>query len=189
MRQSEIMKIINHSLRLLKTTRWKDAKKEDKQILLGLFAVIGGWYGFTRVDAGSQVRVQINGCWHEATVIDEGVGKRRISVILNEDASLALVKVPHSKVKPHQTSIDKGINDKLNFDDLCEAITFLHNQQQDRLALANEGAKEAGDPGAKVDQVSIADAMISEQVLFQMLLKVCSKLNWDKIDQKSNSFK
>jgi hypothetical protein len=25
--------------------------------------------------------------------------------------------------------MDKGINDKLNFDNLCEAITFLHQQQ------------------------------------------------------------
>jgi len=127
LRQHEIMKIINHSLQLLKTTRWSDAKKDDKQIVLGLFAVIGGWYGFARVDPGSKVRVQINGCWNEATVIDEGVGKRRVSVVLNDDTSLTLVKVPHSKVQPHQTSIDKGINDKLNFDDLCEAITFLHS--------------------------------------------------------------
>lgn len=103
------------------------------------------------------MRVQINGCWNEATVIDEGVGKRRVSVILNEDASLALVKVPHSKVKPYQTSIDKGINDKLNFDDLCEAITFLHSQQQERLSAANDETEA---------EVSIADAMISEQVLF-----------------------
>jgi len=156
--------------------------------VLGLFAVIGGWYGFARVDPGSKVRVQINGCWNEATVIDEGVGKRRVSVVLNDDTSLTLVKVPHSKVQPHQTSIDKGINDKLNFDDLCEAITFLHSQQQERLLATKEDGKQEGDPAAKSDQVSIADAMISEQVLFQMLLKVCSKLNWDNIDHKSNSF-
>lgn len=30
--------------------------------------------------------------------------------------------------------------------------------------------------------------MVSESVLFQMLLKVCSKLNWSKIDQSSKSF-
>lgn len=47
-------------------------------------------------------------------------------MILNEDASLALVKVPHAKIKPQQTTMDKGINDRLNFDDLCEAVTFLH---------------------------------------------------------------
>lgn len=94
------MKIISHSLQILKTQRWRDVKADDKEIILGLFIVIGGWYGFTRVTAGSQVQVQINGCWNEATVIDEGVGKRRVSVILNEDASLALVKVPHTKIKP-----------------------------------------------------------------------------------------
>jgi hypothetical protein len=30
--------------------------------------------------------------------------------------------------------------------------------------------------------------MRSEDVLFQMLLKVCSQLNWNKIDQQSQSF-
>lgn len=73
---------------------------DDKLIILGLFTVIGGWYGFTRVTAGARVQAQINGCWNEATVIDEGVGKRRVSVILNDDASLSLVKVPHNKIKP-----------------------------------------------------------------------------------------
>jgi hypothetical protein len=37
----------------------------------------------------------MDGGWSEATVIDEGIGKRRVSVILNEDATLTLVKVPH----------------------------------------------------------------------------------------------
>jgi hypothetical protein len=36
--------------------------------------------------------------------------------------------------------------------------------------------------------MSIAEAMVSESVLFQMLLKVCSKLDWSKIDQSSKSF-
>ena len=59
--------------------------------------------------------------------MDEGVGKRKISVILDEDSSLQLWKVSHNKIRPLQISIDKGINDKLNFDDLCEAITLLHS--------------------------------------------------------------
>ena len=158
-------------------------------MILGLFAVIGGWYGATRVTAGSQVQVQINGCWNQATVVDEGVGKRRVSVILNDDVSLSLVKVPHSKIKPHQTSIDKGINDKLNFDDLCEAITFLHNQQQESEPQPDDNSKIQSDSEIKEGQVTIEEAMISENVLFQMLLKVCSELNWNKIDQNSASFK
>lgn len=35
---------------------------------------------------------------------------------------------------------------------------------------------------AEDSMMSIQEAMISENVLFQMLLKVCSKLNWSKID-------
>lgn len=30
--------------------------------------------------------------------------------------------------------------------------------------------------------------MLSEKVLFQMILKVCSQLNWNKIDHSSESF-
>jgi hypothetical protein len=73
-------------LHTLKTQAWKDILLEDKQIIIGLFAFIGGWSGFTKLTAGSQVKVEINGSWDEATVIDEGLGKRRMSVILNDDA-------------------------------------------------------------------------------------------------------
>jgi len=188
MRQAEIMAIINESLQILKTKRWKEVPQDDKHLVLGLFSVIGGWYGFSRLSAGSQVLVQSNGCWNEATVIDDGAGKRRVSVILDEDASLQLVRVPHSKVKPRQTSIDQGINDKLNFDDLCEAITFLHEQQQQELPKILEAPSSADKSEETLGQSTIEEAMASESVLFQMLLKVCSKLNWSKIDQKSESF-
>lgn len=36
--------------------------------------------------------------------------------------------------------------------------------------------------------MTLEEAMISENVLFQMLLKVSSKLNWNKIDHNSESF-
>ena len=36
-----------------------------------------------------------------------------------------------------------------------------------------------------IGQSTIAEVMTSESVLIQMILKVCSKLNWSKIDQKS----
>jgi hypothetical protein len=165
---------------MLKSRKWRDLALADRQIILGLFAVIGGWYGFARVGAGAQVQVQVNGCWSEATVIDEGVGRKRVSVILNGDASLTLVRVPHSKVLPVQTSIDRGVNDKLNFDDLCEAITYLHSQQQE--------ARGSTDEKGACATMSISEAMVSESVLFQMLLKVCSRLDWSKIDQSSKSF-
>lgn len=100
LRQEEIMKIINESLQILKTKKWKEVPRDDKHIVLGLFSVIGGWYGFGRLSAGSQVLVQSNGCWNEATIIDDGAGKRRVSVILDDDASLQLVRVPHNRIKP-----------------------------------------------------------------------------------------
>lgn len=128
LRQKEIITIVDTALRILKTQRWREVKAVDRSVVLGLFAVIGGWYGFTRIGTGAQVQVQVNGCWSTATVIDEGVGRKQTTVILNDDATLSLVKVPHSQVLPHHSSIDRSINDQLNFDDLCEAISYLHSQ-------------------------------------------------------------
>jgi hypothetical protein len=34
---------------LIKTKKWKEIGAEDKQIVLGLFAVVGGWYGFSKI--------------------------------------------------------------------------------------------------------------------------------------------
>ena len=51
------MKVINESLQVLKTKKWRDVSLKDKFIILGLFSVIGGWYGFSRLSAGSQVLV------------------------------------------------------------------------------------------------------------------------------------
>ena len=100
LRQAEILKIINESLHLLKTKKWADIKLQDKQIVLGLFSVIGGWYGFNRIAPGSKVLAHINNCWSEATVIDEGNAKRKVSVLLDEDQTLTVVKVAHSNIQP-----------------------------------------------------------------------------------------
>ena len=89
---------------------------------------------------------------------------------------------------PRQASIDKGINEKLNFDDLCEAITFLHRQQQETSGSADQASETQDRCSARFTPTSISESMASEAVLFQMLLKVCSKLDWGQIDQQSRSF-
>lgn len=132
-RQQEMADLINDSLQMLKTKQWNEVSLADKHVILGLFAVVGGWQGFSRAVVGSAVQVETsNGYWSAATVIDDGVGKGKVQVILDEDTDLQLVKVPHHKVRLLQVNIDKSINDKINFDDLCQAITFLHSQLADK---------------------------------------------------------
>ncbi len=96
--------------------------------MLGLFAVIGGWYGFTRIIPGTKVQVQISNRWINASIIEDGQGKGKVSVILDDDFQLKLERVDHDKVKSLEPSLDNAISTKLNFDLLCEAITHVHQQ-------------------------------------------------------------
>ena len=85
----DIAKLLNDILELLKNAKWDDVSDTDKSVVLGLFAVLGGWQGFSRICSGSQVSVETsNGVWNSATVIDDGVGKNKVSVILDDDVEL-----------------------------------------------------------------------------------------------------
>ena len=131
-RQSELVVLINDSLQVLKSQKWSELIDSDKNLILGLFGVIGDWQGFSRIIAGSSVNVEVSkGQWSAATVVDDGVGKRKVSVILDEDANLQVMKVAHEKVRVLQTAIDQKVAGQLNFDDLCQAMTFLHRQLRD----------------------------------------------------------
>ena len=72
--------------------------------------------------------VEINNQWVEAIVVDDGLGKKRISVILRNDNSLTLIKVPTSKVKaferyewPFETDLGKMISQE----NLCRATVHV----------------------------------------------------------------
>jgi hypothetical protein len=94
------MTLINESLTILKATEWRNIASADKEIIVGLFSVLGGWYGFSKIYPGSKAQVQINGEWIDAIVVDEGIINRRASVILADDAQLQIHKISYSDIKP-----------------------------------------------------------------------------------------
>ncbi len=47
---------------------------------------MGGWNSPIRT--GQNVQVEINNQWVDAIVVDDGLGKKRISVILEDDNTL-----------------------------------------------------------------------------------------------------
>jgi hypothetical protein len=188
-RQKEVVAVLESSLGLLKTTRWATIARTDRETILGLLAVAGGWFGSSRLGAGAQVQVQVNGCWTEATVVDEGFGRKRISVLLKEDASLQLVRVPHSQVRPCSVQIDEAITSGLNLEDLCEVIVFLHSQLQDGRTEQVDSARPQVANVAPTYDTTLNTQTESVQVLLQMLLKVCSQLDWSKINKESSSFR
>lgn len=57
-------------------------------MMFGLLSVIGGWSPPMRT--GQPVQVQINNQWVNATIVDDGLGKKRLSVIIDDDDSLTI---------------------------------------------------------------------------------------------------
>ena len=71
---------------------WETDFDDGKQkYMLGLLTVIGGWQ--PSLKTGQLIQVKINNNWTNATVVDEGLGKEKMSVILEEDDTLQIVKV------------------------------------------------------------------------------------------------
>ena len=64
-------------------THFTDLKKQS---VIGLLSVIGGWQPSLRT--GQIVQVNINNNWSNAIVVDEGLGKEKMSVILEDDDTL-----------------------------------------------------------------------------------------------------
>jgi hypothetical protein len=72
---------------------------EDKDLLFGIIATIGGWN--SQIATGSPVEIRINETWYRGTVVDAGMGKRNIIAILDDD-SLTMHKVPVQNVRSYQ---------------------------------------------------------------------------------------
>lgn len=51
-----------------------------------MLAVIGGWNPPTKT--GQPIQVEINNQWCNAMIVDGGIGKKRVSVILDDDNKL-----------------------------------------------------------------------------------------------------
>jgi hypothetical protein len=73
---------------MIASKKWSEFSQRDRQIVFGLLAVVGGWTSPMRT--GQKVQVEISNQWVNATVIDDGLGKKRLSVILDDDDSLTI---------------------------------------------------------------------------------------------------
>jgi hypothetical protein len=50
--------------------------------------VIGGWTPPIKI--GQPAQVEINNIWVNATIVDDGLGKKKVSVLLEDDDSLTI---------------------------------------------------------------------------------------------------
>lgn len=107
---------MNSSIESIAKKSWSEFRLADKQTIFGLLAVVGGWTPPIRT--GQPVQIEINNQWVNATVIDDGLGKKRISAILNDDDTLTIQKVPVNKVRPlpsnHEWLADSAVNYLIN---------------------------------------------------------------------------
>ena len=95
-----------------------------------------------------------------ATVIDDGLGKKRISVILDDDDSLTIQKISVHKVRPHQKLewlLQGSLSSLIDQEKLCLAIINVFEQMQ----------------AAKISKAE-ENLILNIRYLAQMLLKVTS---------------
>jgi len=80
--------MVNGTIDKLASQNWKEFSQVDKQVAYGVLAVVGGWT--SPITTGQKVQVEINNQWVDATIVDDGLGKKRVSVILDDDDTLTL---------------------------------------------------------------------------------------------------
>ena len=90
--RTHLLAVLNQSLEQLNSKKWSSEFTEvEKQHIIGLLAVIGGWQPSIR--SGVQVQVNTNNQWSNAIVVDDGVGKEKLSVIYEDDETLQITQV------------------------------------------------------------------------------------------------
>lgn len=83
--------------------------------MFGILALVGGWN--TQIRTGQHVQIDINNQWVDGIVVDDGLGKKRISVILEDDDNLHVQKVALARVRPnskYEWPFDSSLGDKIN---------------------------------------------------------------------------
>jgi hypothetical protein len=78
--------VINQVIDELAEKKWNELSDTYKQVVFGTLAVVAGWTPPIRT--GQPVQVEINNIWVDATIVDDGLGKKRISVLLGDDDTL-----------------------------------------------------------------------------------------------------
>ena len=158
--------MVNGTIDKLASQNWKESSQVDKQVAYGVLAVVGGWT--SPITTGQKVQVEINNQWVDATIVDDGLGKKRVSVILDDDDTLTLQKIPCSNVRQNlkfDWPFDVPMSSMINQQRLCEAMINLYDQQDNETS-----------------------SMLNERYLMMMLLKVSSQLKWYFMDRKNETF-
>lgn len=102
-------------------------------------------------------------------MIDDGIGKKEFTVVLNEDESLMPLKVEHQFVRAYQL-YKWPFDDQLLIDEtaLCKAIISLHGQSKE---------------GEQVSELRC------KKFVQTLLLKVASQMKWAQLDNQEPIFK
>ncbi len=118
------------------------------------------------------MQVEINNIWVDATIVDDGLGKKRISVLLDDDDSLQIQKIPVERVRPLQRlewPFDGPLSQQIDQERVCAAIINVYNQVKE---------------GRNLTQSTI----LSESYLLMMLLKMSSQFKWHFMDKENATF-
>ena len=120
----EVASQLNQMLQELTAKSWEaDFDESQKKYMIGLLTVIGGWQPSLRT--GQLVQVNINNNWSNATVVDEGLGKERMSVVLEDDDNLQVIRVNRADaraVQKYQVGLNGRFGESVNSELLQKAI-------------------------------------------------------------------
>lgn len=108
--------------------------------------------------------------------MDDGLGKKRVSVILEDDETLSVVKVPVARARPrekHVWSLEGELISIIDQKSLCEAIISIYEQVQQE------------SPTSKSEHDS---EMLGPKILILMLLGVSSQMKWTFMDRSNPVF-
>jgi hypothetical protein len=75
-----------------------------------------------------------------ATVVDDGLGKKRVSVLLDDDDTLSIQKIPVERVRPLQKfewPFDSAISQQIDQERVCEAIINVYYQVKETKTDSN----------------------------------------------------
>ena len=78
-----MVKLFNECVLKLKSNQWADLSIFDRQLTVGLLAVLGGWK--PQVKAGATVRIYSgDDSFVTGTVVDEGNGRSKVCVVVDD---------------------------------------------------------------------------------------------------------
>ena len=194
MMRQVITEQINEMMQKMTTKSWtEDFDETEKKYTIGLLTVIGGWCPSLRT--GQLIQVNIGSSWCYATVVDEGIGKDKMSVILEEDDNLTIVKINRTQARAVQRSqIDLNGNFGQNIDckSLHSAIVKVFKETEDYQEAAELNAmlgQQSSSPVVAADRGVFYDNLHSPIFLLKLLLKFSAQLTLSAADLQDASIK